>query len=200
MSGRDFMGDPVDIDSEEKGFFTEEKTEYGDIYRYNKEGQFHNTRGPAIIYTDGSVCYYQNGKPHRTDGPAYIGADGYEEYWVNGKLHRTDGPAVIRADGPAVIRADGSVEYWVNGEELSEEEFNEKYELGKVATSVSNSKEVTTENRDQYLLLHLIPVAYNMLVQEGGGQDLCCGVHAPNIKSTIERARQLMVCLLEIQK
>ena len=102
-----------------QGFFTEEKYPSGDIFRYNRKGELHNTRGPAIIYGVGSVLYYQNGKPHRTDGPAYIGADGYEEYWVNGKRHRTDGPAKIFADGYE--------EYWVNDKRIAREQFYFRY-------------------------------------------------------------------------
>ena len=111
--------DATDLFEQRQGFSFDEKTEYGDIYRYNKKGQFHNTRGPAVILADGSVEYYVNGKCHRTDGPAVIQADGRTEYWVNGKLHRTDGPAIIYADG--------TLEYWVDGTFIEEEEFNQKY-------------------------------------------------------------------------
>ena len=81
--------EPPDYTDEEleylQGFFTEEKNQYGTIRRYNKKGQYHNTRGPAIIYDDGTLAYYVNGEPHRTDGPAFIGANGSVVYWVNGR-------------------------------------------------------------------------------------------------------------------
>ena len=132
-----------------QGFFRERKYPSGEIYRYNKEGKLHNTRGPAIIHLNGSVEYWVNGKRHRTDGPAFIGADGMIAYYQNGLYHRTDGPALIgsngykvyyqngkphRTDGPAVVNPDGTVEYWVNGKKLSEEEFNEKYGRNRQAS------------------------------------------------------------------
>ena len=67
-----------------QGFFTEKK-ENGILYRYNRKGQLHNTRGPAIIWDNGTVAYWVNGKLHRTDGPAVIRANGTVEYWVDGK-------------------------------------------------------------------------------------------------------------------
>ena len=79
--------DPPDYTDEEleylQGFFTEKKDEDGSTYRYNKKGQFHNTRGPAYIDVDGTVEYWVRGKCHRTDGPAIIYPDGTVEYWVN---------------------------------------------------------------------------------------------------------------------
>ena len=67
-----------------QGFFTEKK-ENGILYRYNRKGQLHNTQGPAVVYANGSVWYYQNGKRHRTDGPAVIHAKGRVEYLVDGR-------------------------------------------------------------------------------------------------------------------
>ena len=74
-----------DFIEEGQGFFTEEKDSDGTIIRRNRKGQRHNTRGPAVVYDNGSVWYYQNGKVHRTDGPAFIGAKGVVEYWVDDK-------------------------------------------------------------------------------------------------------------------
>lgn len=45
----------------------------------------HNTKGPAIIYTDGSLEYWVNGKLSRKRGPAVIWQDGYKEWWINGR-------------------------------------------------------------------------------------------------------------------
>ena len=130
-----------DFIEEGQGFFTEEKNGNG-LYRLNRNGDWHNTRGPAIIHADGSVEYWVNGKLHRTDGPAYIGSDGTVAYWVNDKLHRTDGPAIIRADG--------SVEYWVNGEELSEEEFNRLYGQNRQASLQVKAEDPTWVDFDEF--------------------------------------------------
>lgn len=58
----------------------------GDVW-YKKNGRFHRTDGPAIIYSDGTECWYQNSKLHRIDGPAitYRGMPQHGEYWVHGK-------------------------------------------------------------------------------------------------------------------
>ena len=127
---------------EGQGFFGEEKTKGGVIIRLNKKGQFHNTRGPAIIYTDGTVLYYQNGYPHRTDGPAVIYANGTVAYWVNGERHRTDGPAIVNVDG--------TVEYWVNDKQLSEEEFNQAYGRNRVGSLQITSEVLTPEEMREF--------------------------------------------------
>lgn len=44
-----------------KGFFKEEEDADGSIFRYNRKGWFHNTSGPAILWSDGSKWYYVNG-------------------------------------------------------------------------------------------------------------------------------------------
>ena len=68
-----------------QGFFTEVEDSNGIIFRYNRKGQRHNTRGPAVVNRYGTIWYYQNGKRHRTDGPAIVDVDGTVEYWVNDK-------------------------------------------------------------------------------------------------------------------
>ena len=89
----------------------------------------------------GTRCYRNNaGKLHREDGPAVVFIDGYMEWWQNGQLHRIDGPAVEWAngtkewyqddlrhctDGPAIIWANGKMEWWINGVRLTEAEFNQ---------------------------------------------------------------------------
>ena len=111
---------------EGQGFFGEEKDEQGNIYRYNRKGEYHNTRGPAVIWADGTVSYFVNGKRHRIGGPAIIRSNGTLVFYQNDKRHRTDGPAIERANG--------MVEYWVNDKQLSEEEFNEKYGRNRQAS------------------------------------------------------------------
>lgn len=69
-------------------------------------GERHREDGPAVIYANGSVEYWQNGQLHRLDGPAIMDADGLQEHFQYNLIHREDGPAVIHPDG--------SVEYWVN--------------------------------------------------------------------------------------
>jgi len=65
----------------------------------NKEGQRHRLNGPARIYADGRLEYWENGKLHRDDGPAGIYPDGTLCYFQNDKRHRLDGPAVICPNG-----------------------------------------------------------------------------------------------------
>ena len=38
------------------------------------------------INSTGTQYWYRNGKFHRTDGPAIIWADGVQEWWENGQL------------------------------------------------------------------------------------------------------------------
>lgn len=48
------------------------RSEDGDLYYYkDPEKQIQHRRdGPAVIYEDGDVEYWQNGRMHRLDGPA----------------------------------------------------------------------------------------------------------------------------------
>ena len=138
-----------------QGFFREEKLPNGDIFRRNKKGELHNTRGPAIIWYNGTVEYWVNGKPHRTDGPAYIGADGTVVYFQNGLLHRTDGPAVIFSNGIA--------EYWVNGKRIARQQFYLRYGRHMQA-SLKFAWEDDPELR-RYLELGKQDISY----EEGGG-------------------------------
>ncbi len=65
-------------------------------YQY---GKLHRDDGPAIVRLDGTQRWFRHGERHRDDGPAEIRPDGMQVWWQHGKLHRYDGPAVIRADG-----------------------------------------------------------------------------------------------------
>ena len=53
----------------------------------------HREDGPAVIYNDGGLSYYQYNKLHRVDGPAVTYKDGSKRWLQFGKLHRLDGPA-----------------------------------------------------------------------------------------------------------
>lgn len=61
-----------------------------------KNGLLHNTDGPALIKTNGTVKWYLNGILHNLNGPAVVSCnDKVKHYYVNGKHHREDGPAII---------------------------------------------------------------------------------------------------------
>ena len=57
--------------------------EYARCY-YDKDNQLHRTDGPAVIWADGTKCWYHNGLRHRTDGAAVEWADGAKEWYANG--------------------------------------------------------------------------------------------------------------------
>ena len=54
------------------------------IYK-NKNGQYHRTDGPAIIYDNGIKEWYKDGKRHRINGPAFIGLNGTKSWWIEGE-------------------------------------------------------------------------------------------------------------------
>lgn len=58
------------------------------------DGKLHRIDGPAIIYDNGTIKWYQNGKRHREDGPAFEYYNGMKYWYYNDQLHRLDGPAV----------------------------------------------------------------------------------------------------------
>ena len=58
---------------------------YGTVHYYNALGILHRVHGPAIEYSDGEKCWYQNGQRHRLDGPAIERPDGYRAWYINGK-------------------------------------------------------------------------------------------------------------------
>ena len=55
---------------------------------------YHQTDGPAIVWSESGKEWCINGKRHRLNGPAYEDWNGDKEWWINGCLHRLDGPAI----------------------------------------------------------------------------------------------------------
>jgi len=94
--------------------------EHGNICWY-KEGTYilHGINGPAVEYSNGSKCWYQNGLCHRADGPAIEHDSGAKEWHQNGELHRTDGPAIEYEDGRK--------EYWLNNKRYPNIKTNEEW-------------------------------------------------------------------------
>ena len=109
---------------------------------YNVLGQLHREEGPAIIWADGSMEWWQNGQRHCIGGPAVEWGDGTREWYQNGVRHREDGPAYVgyresvkewwqrglkhRIDGPAIEYANGYQEWWLNGNTYIESEYYAK--------------------------------------------------------------------------
>ena len=58
--------------------------EYARCY-YDKDDQLHRTDDPAVIWADGTKCWYQNGQRHRIDGAAVEWAGGSKEWYINGE-------------------------------------------------------------------------------------------------------------------
>lgn len=55
------------------------------VRRYlNQAGQRHRVGGPAVIWPDGSLFWYQNGVLHREDGPAIEWANGRKQWILEG--------------------------------------------------------------------------------------------------------------------
>lgn len=52
----------------------------------DSDGKFHCDDGPAVIYPNGLVMYFNHGIRHRLDGPAvfYLKGDKKTKYFVNG--------------------------------------------------------------------------------------------------------------------
>lgn len=99
---------------------------YGNL-RFYKDGELHRDGDlPAVIYADGTRCWWKNGKRHRdNDLPAIICVNGDRGWFKNGLPHR-DG------DKPAVISpsTSGTLKRWYkNGEEYF---LNEKQTKSKL--------------------------------------------------------------------
>lgn len=61
---------------------------YRTIY-FNKDGECHREKGPAIVYAHGSKHWYRNNELHREDGPAIIYASGIKsEFFLKGVFVR----------------------------------------------------------------------------------------------------------------
>lgn len=65
------------------------------------DGVYHNSKGPAVIYPDGTEYWYLHGQLHRLDGPAVTLSNGTQYWYKFGQLHRKDGPAVRSINNPA---------------------------------------------------------------------------------------------------
>jgi hypothetical protein len=59
-------------------------------WRNNKDGKYHRTDGPAIIWENGLQEWYNNGVLHREDGPAVIYPDRYQGWCINGRRYYTN--------------------------------------------------------------------------------------------------------------
>lgn len=90
---------------------------YDDRIEHYKDGRYHNTAGPAIVWNNGDEWWCEDGLFHRSAGPAVIVAEDGQYWFMYGDLHRLDGPAVERADG--------SKEWWVFGREYVEEFYEQ---------------------------------------------------------------------------
>lgn len=56
----------------------------GTRYWLDKAGHFHNVDAPAIIYEDGTECWYEHGVYHRRDGPAIIWDEHRNAWFIYG--------------------------------------------------------------------------------------------------------------------
>ena len=56
----------------------DDRVEYTD-----DSGKLHRTDGPAVIWNNGNLAWYEYGKLHRVDGPAQI-VNGHEHYYYGG--------------------------------------------------------------------------------------------------------------------
>lgn len=85
---------------------------------------------------------------HREDGPAciYRNSQGNiveEHYWVNNRLHNEDGPAVIEYNNVGNIQY---AMYWINNNNLTKEEWEEKYGWKKQLKNTPMEKIFLTSN------------------------------------------------------
>jgi hypothetical protein len=64
----------------------------GGIFKYgryeirDRNGLRHRDDGPAVIYPNGTQCWYRDGNLHRDDGPAVIYPHGTQYWYLNGKI------------------------------------------------------------------------------------------------------------------
>jgi hypothetical protein len=63
---------------------------------YHRHKAKHRINGPAIIFNDSEMGWYQYGLIHRTDGPAMISATGSKFWYQNGERCRKDGTPVSK--------------------------------------------------------------------------------------------------------
>ena len=56
----------------------------------DKFGEYHNTKGPAVIFDNGTQMWFLRGRVHREDGPAVIHKDGKIAYYLNDQFITSD--------------------------------------------------------------------------------------------------------------
>ena len=100
-------------------------TDTGTCRYYNALGQLHRDEGPAIIWDDGDLEWWQNGLRHREDGPAVEWHAGHKEWWVNDRLHRIDGPALTWEDG--------TPEWWIYGVRYTKQAYRAQLKTQGIA-------------------------------------------------------------------
>jgi hypothetical protein len=74
------------------------KTITGDEYWNLSLEERKNFTG-IVKWGNGDISHYKNGLYHREDGPARIFPDFYLEWWNEGLLHNLIGPAVVYPNG-----------------------------------------------------------------------------------------------------
>ena len=57
---------------------------------FNKAGEFHREKGPAVEMDNGTVKYFHHNKLDREDGPAIIWSDGRSSEWYIKGVRLTD--------------------------------------------------------------------------------------------------------------
>ncbi|MBL4898526.1 MAG: hypothetical protein JKX76_02635 [Colwellia sp.] len=133
----------------------------GDREYRNRRGDIHRplNEGPAIIYSDGLLQYYEYGLRHRpyTEGPAVIYPNGDLLYFENDYLHRysQDGPAIVcghnekygsKRDFCEYLDYDLS-NYCCNGDQLY-------FEHGNLHRPIEEGPAIIKNNGDQFYYHH----------------------------------------------
>jgi hypothetical protein len=99
--------------------------EYGTTCWVNRIGELHRDDGPAQIYPNGTICWWQHGKRHRDDGPAEQNVNGNSLWYQHGKKHREDGPAIEWPNGRKSWCLDNihlSFDDWLNQLDITDED------------------------------------------------------------------------------
>ena len=96
---------------------------YGEKQYRNAAGQPHREEGPAIIWADGGMEWWQNGQRHCIGGPAVELSDGHREWWQNDQRHRIDGPAIVCKSG--------HTEWWLNGTPYTKQDHHKQLRILK---------------------------------------------------------------------
>lgn len=61
-----------------------------DRLSFNRHGNTHRVGGPASIWKDGDMFWYQYGRSHRDDGPADVFNNGRRVYYFRGLRYTQD--------------------------------------------------------------------------------------------------------------